>query len=67
MPPTIHPVRMGGQPRERGPEASRWLACLREQGGNVNAVARVLGKHRTQVVRWLARYEIDARAVTDES
>jgi transposase-like protein len=40
---------------------------LREQGGNVNAVARVLGKHRTQVVRWLARYENDARAVTDES
>jgi len=39
---------------------------LRQHGGNVSAVARALGKHRTQVARWLAHYQIDARALSDE-
>ncbi len=70
----LPPAVTGRQPpekRELTPEEIKHrdelVQHLREQGGNVNAVARVLGKHRTQVVRWLARYEIDARAVTDES
>ena len=37
------------------------VKLLDEHGGNVSAVARALGKGRTQVVRWIARYRIDAR------
>jgi len=36
------------------------VALLREHGGNVTAVARALGKRRTQVQRWLRRLRIDA-------
>lgn len=35
------------------------LALLREHRGNLSAVARALGKGRTQVVRWLERYRLD--------
>ena len=34
-------------------------ALLREHSGNVSAVARVLGKARMQVQRWLRRYQLD--------
>jgi hypothetical protein len=37
------------------------VKLLEEHGGNVSAVARPLGKDRTQVVRWIARSRIDAR------
>jgi DNA-binding NtrC family response regulator len=37
------------------------VRLLEEHGGNVSAVARALGKGRTQVVRWIARYRIDVR------
>jgi DNA-binding NtrC family response regulator len=36
------------------------ITLLREHGGNVTAVARALGKRRTQVQRWLRRLQIDA-------
>ncbi len=35
------------------------LEHLRANGGNVTAVARAMGKARTQVQRWLRRFEID--------
>jgi DNA-binding NtrC family response regulator len=35
------------------------LGLLREHHGNLNAVARVLGKGRTQVVRWVSRYGLN--------
>jgi DNA-binding NtrC family response regulator len=35
------------------------IQLLRENGGNVTAVARAMGKARTQVQRWLRRFEID--------
>jgi DNA-binding NtrC family response regulator len=35
------------------------IALLREHGGNVSAIARVLGKARMQVHRWLRRYGIE--------
>jgi transposase-like protein len=35
------------------------VQLLRENGGNVTAVARAMGKARTQVQRWLRRFEID--------
>jgi transcriptional regulator with GAF, ATPase, and Fis domain len=35
------------------------LGLLREHHGNLNAVARVVGKGRTQVVRWVGRYGLN--------
>jgi len=35
------------------------VALLRQHGGNVTAVARAMGKERTQVQRWLRRLGID--------
>jgi transcriptional regulator with AAA-type ATPase domain len=37
------------------------IALFREHRGNVSAVARHLGKARTQVQRWLRRYQLDPR------
>ena len=34
-------------------------ALLKEHGGNVTAVARAMGKARTQVQRWMRRYGLD--------
>jgi DNA-binding NtrC family response regulator len=42
-------------PEERA-HREELLALLREHHGNLNAVARVVGKGRTQVVRWVSRY-----------
>ena len=45
-----------------GPDAERRdeiLKLLKEHGGNVTAVARAMGKARTQVQRWLRRFRID--------
>ena len=49
---------------DRGPDAARreeLIALLRLIGirGNVTAVARSLGKARTQVQRWLRRLRLD--------
>ncbi len=38
---------------------ARLVRLMREYQGNVAAVARVLGKGRTQIHRWLERYGID--------
>ncbi len=35
------------------------VGLLRSHQGNLNAIARILGKGRTQVVRWIHRYGID--------
>jgi transcriptional regulator with GAF, ATPase, and Fis domain len=35
------------------------VAALRENGGNVTAAAKALGKARVQVQRWMRRYGID--------
>ncbi len=35
---------------------------LRQHGGNVSAVARAMGKTRTQIHRWIKRYELDVHA-----
>ena len=45
-----------------GPDAQRReeiLKLMQEHGGNVTAVARAMGKARTQVQRWLRRFRID--------
>jgi DNA-binding NtrC family response regulator len=38
------------------------IALLREHRGNLSAVARAMGKGRTQIVRWVSRYGLDAAA-----
>ena len=35
------------------------VSLLREHGGNVTSVAKAMGKARTQVQRWLRRYDLD--------
>ena len=52
-------------PRLSDAEAKRrdqLTALLREHRGNVSAVARVLGRSRMQVHRWLKRYGLDSRS-----
>src|SRR5437763_15943743 len=39
------------------------IELLRANGGNVTAAARTMGKARTQVQRWLRRFEIDPASV----
>lgn len=39
------------------------VMLLREHRGNLSAVARAMGKGRTQVGRWVARYQIDLRSL----
>ena len=36
---------------------------LEAQGGTITAVAKVLGKGRTQIVRWVKRYGIDVKSL----
>jgi DNA-binding NtrC family response regulator len=42
------------------------LRLLREQGGNIAAVARTLGKDRKQIHRWVERYRIDLKRLRFE-
>ena len=53
--------------RELTPEESKkrdeLVLLIREHGGNLSAVARVLQKGRTQILRWVARYEIDVESM----
>jgi DNA-binding NtrC family response regulator len=49
------PALAQGEQELRG----RLVALLLEHGGNLSAVARVLGKGRTQIVRWVQRFGID--------
>jgi len=38
------------------------IGLLREHRGNLSAVARAVGKGRTQIVRWVTRYGLNAEA-----
>jgi DNA-binding NtrC family response regulator len=64
------PVTLSTEMEESGPlseeDARRkeeLLALLREHGGNISAVARVMGKARMQIQRWIKRYGIDTTAL----
>ena len=50
-------------PQSLGPDdqelRARLVVLLVEPKGNLSAVARVLGKGRTQVVRWVQRFGVD--------
>ena len=51
MPPDLTPEELAHR--------EELLGLLREHHGNLNAVARVVGKGRTQVVRWVSRYGLN--------
>jgi transcriptional regulator with AAA-type ATPase domain len=55
--PTAHPARGGAALSPSDAELREALAQqLRVHGNNITAVARAMGKHRTQVRRWLKRF-----------
>ncbi len=47
--------------RREGTRQRQLETLLREHEGNVSAVARVTGKARAQIYRWLRRYGLDAQ------
>jgi DNA-binding NtrC family response regulator len=57
LPSTPAPLQLSARESRQRDEL---LALLREHGGNISAVARVLGKARMQVQRWMKRYQLDA-------
>ena len=57
-PPTPAPPRLSKQEEERR-RHDELVALLRQHDGNITAVARALGKPRTQVQRWLRRLRVD--------
>jgi sigma-54 dependent transcriptional regulator, acetoin dehydrogenase operon transcriptional activator AcoR len=62
-PKPVSPPRQGVAPEElREPDRrlrEQLIELLRANGGNVTAAARAMGKARTQVQRWLRRFDID--------
>jgi sigma-54 dependent transcriptional regulator, acetoin dehydrogenase operon transcriptional activator AcoR len=49
-------------PRFEIPDRHRLELLLREHSGNISAIARVFGKQRMQIHRWLKRYGLDPDA-----
>jgi len=47
---------------DRGPSCRELEALMQEHQGNLSAVARVLGKDRVQIRRWLKRCYLDPRS-----
>jgi DNA-binding NtrC family response regulator len=61
--PSVPPSsRDASRPRFQRPSPAELEALLREHGGNVAAVARVLGKDRAQIHRWMQMFGIDPDA-----
>ena len=54
--------RRGSSPPMSSCTGSELVALLGQHRGNLSAVARAVGKGRTQVVRWMERYGLDAEA-----
>jgi DNA-binding NtrC family response regulator len=48
--------------RREAPDRATLEHLLREHGGNVSAVARLFGKQRMQIHRWMKRYGLDPEA-----
>ncbi|HEY6909242.1 MAG TPA: sigma 54-interacting transcriptional regulator [Myxococcales bacterium] len=57
-PPPSPEASVAALPAEELQRREELVALLREHRGNVTAVARVLGKARVQVQRWMRRYRI---------
>jgi sigma-54 dependent transcriptional regulator, acetoin dehydrogenase operon transcriptional activator AcoR len=65
------PLRAPRAPADRAPATAvafqqdrreHLTHLLREHAGNVSAVARLLGKTRAQIHRWIKRYQLDPRS-----
>ena len=54
------------QPAESVPEKQRLEELLVEHHGNVDGVAKALGKHRAQVYRWLRREGLDPEVYRED-
>ncbi len=65
LPDTVRSGRPPGaartQPLSPADEAQREALCaaMRDQRGNISAVARAMGKDRKQIQRWIKRFAID--------
>jgi hypothetical protein len=62
LPPAIMSAkgqRPPAGPVEAEPTKEELLALVREHGGNVAELSRLLGKHRQQIYRWLEKHGID--------
>jgi sigma-54 dependent transcriptional regulator, acetoin dehydrogenase operon transcriptional activator AcoR len=59
-----HPavLRSDRPSRLETPDRQSLEALLREHAGNISAIARVFGKQRMQIHRWLKRYGLDPEA-----
>jgi transcriptional regulator of acetoin/glycerol metabolism len=61
-PPREPPAQAGPLSPEDETLRARLVQLLQETSGNVSAVAKAMGKHRTQVQRWLKRFALDPDA-----
>jgi DNA-binding NtrC family response regulator len=59
LPPTVRSAPQPSAPPADQGQRDTLVARLREHRGNISAVARSMGKARTQVQRWLRRYHLD--------
>lgn len=57
LPEPVAPPRVEDPADQEG--RAELMRLLEEHGGNLAAVARVMGKDRTQIRRWLKRYGLD--------
>lgn len=59
--PSHLPSRIVDDPTEPGPDEleERIVSLLQKSDGNVTEVARLLGKTRAQIHRWMKRFDID--------
>jgi transcriptional regulator of acetoin/glycerol metabolism len=61
------PPAPAGDPGDVFPSRERVEEVLRAENGNVTRAAQRLGLHRNQLRRWLARHELDPRALEDDA
>jgi transcriptional regulator with PAS, ATPase and Fis domain len=59
LPSAVRSAPTAAAPAADSQQRDELIALLREHGGNVTAVARAMGKARTQVQRWLRRFALD--------
>ncbi len=59
LPAAVRAAPAAAAPAKGQQQRDELIAQLRAHGGNVTAVARAMGKARTQVQRWLRRFHLD--------
>ncbi|HYZ89494.1 MAG TPA: sigma 54-interacting transcriptional regulator [Myxococcales bacterium] len=61
LPPAVRAAPPARSEPVDGKHKDQLVGLLRDHGGNVTAVAKTIGKARSQIQRWLRRYRIDPR------